>query len=140
MPRRLLGAIHATVWPYTVQPGIAVFFKVSFGSSSSIPLTPLNGFDGGLLLKFGLGTGLAICREYRTRPPQRQRPLNPCERTVQTHPGQPGEGKRLRCCSARSVNFFGGVGKLVPLAGLEPARRCHHLILSQARLPLPPQG
>src|SRR5947209_5398714 len=29
---------------------------------------------------------------------------------------------------------------VVPLAGLEPARRCHHLILSQARLPLPPQG
>ena len=30
--------------------------------------------------------------------------------------------------------------KLVPLAGLEPARCCHHLILSQARLPIPPQG
>ena len=29
---------------------------------------------------------------------------------------------------------------LVPLAGLEPARCCHHLILSQARLPIPPQG
>src|SRR5262249_17087151 len=28
---------------------------------------------------------------------------------------------------------------LVPLAGLEPARCCHHLILSQARLPIPPQ-
>jgi hypothetical protein len=28
----------------------------------------------------------------------------------------------------------------VPLAGLEPARCCHHLILSQARLPIPPQG
>ena len=32
------------------------------------------------------------------------------------------------------------IPKLVPLAGLEPARCCHHLILSQARLPLPPQG
>src|SRR5580700_10361101 len=30
--------------------------------------------------------------------------------------------------------------KLVPLAGLEPARCFHHLILSQARLPIPPQG
>src|ERR1700751_4063202 len=30
--------------------------------------------------------------------------------------------------------------KLVPLAGLEPARCLHHLILSQARLPIPPQG
>ena len=29
---------------------------------------------------------------------------------------------------------------VVPLAGLEPARCCHHLILSQARLPIPPQG
>jgi hypothetical protein len=29
---------------------------------------------------------------------------------------------------------------LVPLAGLEPARCFHHLILSQARLPIPPQG
>src|SRR4051812_22376216 len=29
---------------------------------------------------------------------------------------------------------------LVPLAGIEPARCCHHLILSQARLPVPPQG
>src|SRR5262249_59265399 len=29
---------------------------------------------------------------------------------------------------------------LVPLAGLEPARPCGHLILSQARLPIPPQG
>src|SRR5262249_30619415 len=27
-----------------------------------------------------------------------------------------------------------------PLAGLEPARCFHHLILSQARLPIPPQG
>jgi hypothetical protein len=30
--------------------------------------------------------------------------------------------------------------EVVPLAGLEPARCCHHLILSQARLPIPPQG
>ena len=30
--------------------------------------------------------------------------------------------------------------KLVPLAGLEPAQCCHYLILSQARLPIPPQG
>jgi hypothetical protein len=30
--------------------------------------------------------------------------------------------------------------ELVPLAGLEPARCFHHLILSQARLPIPPQG
>ena len=30
--------------------------------------------------------------------------------------------------------------KLVPLAGLEPARVLAHLILSQARLPVPPQG
>ena len=29
---------------------------------------------------------------------------------------------------------------MVPLAGLEPARPCGHLILSQARLPVPPQG
>jgi hypothetical protein len=29
---------------------------------------------------------------------------------------------------------------LVPLAGLEPAQCCHYLILSQARLPIPPQG
>src|ERR1700694_84703 len=29
---------------------------------------------------------------------------------------------------------------LVPLAGLEPARVLAHLILSQARLPVPPQG
>src|SRR5581483_1672176 len=29
---------------------------------------------------------------------------------------------------------------LVPLAGLEPARPHGHLILSQARLPIPPQG
>ena len=30
--------------------------------------------------------------------------------------------------------------ELVPLAGLEPARVLAHLILSQARLPVPPQG
>src|SRR5207244_10559186 len=30
--------------------------------------------------------------------------------------------------------------KSVALTGLEPARCCHHLILSQARLPIPPQG
>ena len=29
---------------------------------------------------------------------------------------------------------------MVPLAELEPARCFHHLILSQARLPIPPQG
>ena len=29
---------------------------------------------------------------------------------------------------------------MVPLAGIEPARCYHHLILSQARLPIPPQG
>jgi hypothetical protein len=29
---------------------------------------------------------------------------------------------------------------MVPLAGIEPARPCGHLILSQARLPIPPQG
>ena len=46
-----------------------------------------------------------------------------------------------------AFNFNPAVGvgnvkqfKLVPLAGLEPARCCHHLILSQARLPIPPQG
>ena len=45
------------------------------------------------------------------------------------------------------LNLNRGVGvenvkqfKLVPLAGLEPARCFHHLILSQARLPIPPQG
>ena len=32
------------------------------------------------------------------------------------------------------------ISKLVPLAGLEPAQCCHYLILSQARLPIPPQG
>jgi hypothetical protein len=32
------------------------------------------------------------------------------------------------------------IWKVVPLAGLEPARPCGHLILSQARLPIPPQG
>ena len=30
--------------------------------------------------------------------------------------------------------------RMVPLAGLEPAQCCHYLILSQARLPIPPQG
>src|SRR6185312_7055502 len=30
--------------------------------------------------------------------------------------------------------------RLVPLAGVEPARCCHHQILSLARLPVPPQG
>jgi hypothetical protein len=40
-------------------------------------------------------------------------------------------------CSRIDGNICGG---LVPLAGLEPARCCHHLILSQARLPIPPQG
>jgi hypothetical protein len=30
--------------------------------------------------------------------------------------------------------------RLVPLAGLEPAQPCDYLILSQARLPIPPQG
>jgi hypothetical protein len=30
--------------------------------------------------------------------------------------------------------------RMVPLAGIEPARPCGHLILSQARLPIPPQG
>ena len=29
---------------------------------------------------------------------------------------------------------------MVPLAGIEPARPYGHLILSQARLPVPPQG
>jgi hypothetical protein len=37
---------------------------------------------------------------------------------------------------SKELNDF----NLVPLAGLEPARCCHHLILSQARLPIPPQG
>src|SRR5262245_23319157 len=30
--------------------------------------------------------------------------------------------------------------RMVPLAGIEPARCCHHQILSLARLPVPPQG
>jgi hypothetical protein len=38
------------------------------------------------------------------------------------------------------TNANGGEHEVVPLAGLEPARCCHHLILSQARLPIPPQG
>src|SRR3981081_4607206 len=39
----------------------------------------------------------------------------------------------------RKFGYHGGK-RLVPLAGLEPARPCGHLILSQARLPIPPQG
>src|SRR5262245_17164843 len=42
------------------------------------------------------------------------------------------------CAGAPNGSY--GRQKLVPLAGLEPARCCHHLILSQARLPIPPQG
>jgi disulfide bond formation protein DsbB len=37
-------------------------------------------------------------------------------------------------------NFNTLFSTLVPLAGIEPARPCGHLILSQARLPIPPQG
>jgi hypothetical protein len=40
--------------------------------------------------------------------------------------------------SGRFANFIKPLILLVPLAGLEPARCHHHLILSQARLPIPP--
>ena len=40
----------------------------------------------------------------------------------------------------RLLAALGGAARLVPLAGFEPARCCHHQILSLARLPVPPQG
>ena len=40
----------------------------------------------------------------------------------------------------QEIKELGGGWRMVPLAGLEPARCFHHLILSQARLPIPPQG
>src|SRR5215813_3173252 len=46
----------------------------------------------------------------------------------------------MRCRSGASKWQDRDARKMVPLAGLEPARCFHHLILSQARLPLPPQG
>ena len=42
--------------------------------------------------------------------------------------------------ATRAACGLGIVVEMVPLAGLEPARCFHHLILSQARLPIPPQG
>jgi hypothetical protein len=49
-----------------------------------------------------------------------------------------------QCCRVGSRRAaacgLGIVVEMVPLAGLEPARCFHHLILSQARLPIPPQG
>jgi hypothetical protein len=44
-----------------------------------------------------------------------------------------------RAVITRAIDEIGKT-RLVPLAGLEPARCFHHLILSQARLPIPPQG
>ena len=40
----------------------------------------------------------------------------------------------------RRIRSTSAFNCMVPLAGLEPARCFHHLILSQARLPIPPQG
>jgi hypothetical protein len=48
-------------------------------------------------------------------------------------------GGSLRCLLAEPAEAA-EQRRLVPLAGLEPARCFHHLILSQARLPIPPQG
>src|SRR5689334_11503730 len=52
--------------------------------------------------------------------------------------GKPGnderEAERLACQPKLRCSL------VVPLAGIEPARCCHHQILSLARLPVPPQG
>src|SRR3954462_1234582 len=49
-----------------------------------------------------------------------------------------GGGRSLAGSGTRAAHESPEI--LVPLAGLEPARPCGHLILSQARLPIPPQG
>jgi hypothetical protein len=51
---------------------------------------------------------------------------------------QSGKRKALRKLNLLVEKGFSEL--MVPLAGLEPARCFHHLILSQARLPIPPQG
>jgi hypothetical protein len=78
------------------------------------------------------------------------------------HPGPSNPPNRLATLSFRSDVARPGLGNgpllfttggqpspsvrpsvlecLVPLAGLEPAQPCDYLILSQARLPIPPQG
>lgn len=62
---------------------------------------------------------------------------------------EPITHKNVICCVCLSLSyiyiiqyFFIKIKKdfLVPKAGLEPARPCGHLILSQARLPIPPLG
>lgn len=65
-------------------------------------------------------------------------------------PRNQGEWLRSKLCEKRLILLallhFGELVRtnanddVVPLAGLEPARCFHHLILSQARLPIPPQG
>src|SRR5215472_15651592 len=58
----------------------------------------------------------------------------------------PRTGRSDKCRQLLDYSAFGERARtkandeVVPLAGLEPARCCHHLILSQARLPIPPQG
>jgi hypothetical protein len=49
-------------------------------------------------------------------------------------------GRKSAETSAANLSHVCALKAMVPLAGLEPARCFHHLILSQARLPIPPQG
>jgi hypothetical protein len=72
-------------------------------------------------------------------------PLHSTLRTRHNHLGPRAYQVLTACVLCLEINRAGDVRmtnrvKVVPLAGLEPARCCHHLILSQARLPIPPQG
>ena len=57
-------------------------------------------------------------------------------------PCLPGDYRVRPVVTIRCFRDWGNTSdfELVPLAGLEPAQCCHYLILSQARLPIPPQG
>jgi hypothetical protein len=63
---------------------------------------------------------------------------SPPSEIVGESPLRAASGRRSRSLGY-PPSLFRSLG-LVPLAGLEPARPHGHLILSQARLPIPPQG
>src|SRR5262245_45465211 len=89
------------------------------------------------------GAKPAIDQSRADHQPQDREGARPHRAAAAARPRRRGDRVRRAYCALTAINGTSGKSaksKLVPLAGLEPARCCHHLILSQARLPIPPQG
>jgi hypothetical protein len=90
----------------------------------------------------------ASCRGLTGHPRSGEARTLHCSRILIDCRVKPGNDERGRACRAkrreRRNDWLASrsrvAARLVPLAGIEPARCCHHQILSLARLPVPPQG